>query len=1391
MLQTTRKRKATPPSPANPQCTKLSRPLQTLRASTLSRFSPANRASRISANFLDDQTSGQSKRARIHYSRNGPNPDPVAARRASRHLDKIDQADRLSSPNSPHHGGGSARTWSFPSTRASSFAADSLPLDYHSPSQGPTRQISAADQLADSPHSPTYLGPRTLHYQPFLTQNTPPDQVSGSQGLRPSAIPTPSTDDRDVEDEDDASYRQRACQQLRAIPRLSQPIMHNWDAAYSFLLSETCDFSALRLHQIRTFDYVPHDSQQGVRTCYRTILHLMDSIHEDVDIIDDDLREPLQTSLRQLLLALPAWILQYEPNLGKFSKQEAIKQRCHSFMTGNWKTLYALAHKACNRQRPIRLNDDLDRIQERKNKRALILSKKHNLSKSLRTLTQDGLAPHDATDTLRAQHQRDITPMLDLHLHLARHIQDTTDWDKLTPSSKYYDQIRKSKNGKASDRHGMRPEIHKFLMEDTAIFDLYSKHILGPIVRGTLYHDDYHSSIGAQMFAARKTDPTKIRPVINPDADRCTAAAVLCNAVFRSPPVLHFFESSNPRFSQRAISKDGCLWKAKEVQRYVEQHNLLLQQRTVDRDDPAIIELDIKDAFPSIHKQAVFDSLAGIASKDYLHSKIKKGESLNMPDALKTVLPLAILLYSQTIQMEYYPGDKPVQCIDVDDGLSQGSPEATPLAITVIHLAVESALKQHPSDLIRVLAIADDLTILGPLHVTTPFVMDLRLILKELLQAEVNIAKSSLILLQLHHEPNPLCWIRALLDQLPALAELPLKTAGAIFVGFPIGHSQFITDFLQTAVGRTDADTKKLLQFPYAQVFLQLIKHCIAPRIDHLLRGVSPHDTMSAAESFDNNLEQNIAAYFDLDLRTNVQVADINPNSPLGGPEYIALAKHQLREQEGLNLHSAAQTAVPAFYAATLRHLVKIASNRSDNTSLLLHNESSGLLSRPFQQAAQQLEARGAISLTIDNKKAEPCDGIAQPGKDADDSFYLPHIDSIDKMDSLAVSKTLCHTITHSMDQSKLTKWYKRHHKDVARVTAIRANNPSIKARAQHLAQAITDGPHGRFDIPPAVNISITPTAWMTSTLPFGSDGMSAYQMSLYLTLILGLPMPPMLTTTGTCPCGAARSLFGYHQLNCKKWAGRSWHKGHNHVVKALTYETRRLGLGAVDSDRKMKTDYSHPDSQKRGDLAVTAEGQIQVTNFFDHMPRSDIVADVKICAMVTGSGDWKAKMTADGKKFLNPTLTQAEAGKYKKHEEGYAAVGMSFVAFVVGSFGNFGSDAARFLYALAFLELRQNDAMRAKATLPPLSPTDRAQFRARCFRQSTTRISAALAKATVMRLTGAPSLPDPSYLPRADLARNRPGPADANLPPLRRRPRPAALQILSPSPLPSCLLRA
>ena len=115
-----------------------------------------------------------------------------------------------------------------------------------------------------------------------------------------------------------------------------------------------------------------------------------------------------------------------------------------------------------------------------------------------------------------------------------------------------------------------------------------------------------------------------------------------------------------------------------------------------------------------------------------------------------------------------------------------------------------------------------------------------------------------------------------------------------------------------------------------------------------------------------------------------------------------------------------------------------------------------------------------------------------------------------------------------------------------------------------------------------------------------GTDGMSSHQLAQYLSLLLGLPLPSLPTPDGLYNCRAPLSAFGYHQLNCSKWAGRSWKKGHDIVVKALAFEIRRLGMGAVDSDFTMKNDYAHPTSQKRGDIAVSSDGHLQPTNAVD-----------------------------------------------------------------------------------------------------------------------------------------------------------------------------------------------
>ena len=189
------------------------------------------------------------------------------------------------------------------------------------------------------------------------------------------------------------------------------------------------------------------------------------------------------------------------------------------------------------------------------------------------------------------------------------------------------------------------------------------------------------------------------------------------------------------------------------------------------------------------------------------------------------------------------------------------------------------------------------------------------------------------------------------------------------------------------------------------------------------------------------------------------------------------------------------------------------------------------------------------------------------------------------------------------------------------------------------MAPTATKGPHGSFDIPPSITVKHSPAAFLTSPLPYGTDGMSSQQLAqlgnipLYCWDYLCLLCLP-LTDFASCNCRAPLPAFGDHQLTCSKWAGRLWKSRHDIVVLALAFEICRLGMGLVDR-------HQHP----------------------------DFIVDVKACAMVTGDGIGRpygmltrvCLRTIPLLWALHTANTQADNEKFRKHDTNYAAVGLAF----------------------------------------------------------------------------------------------------------------------------------
>ena len=339
--------------------------------------------------------------------------------------------------------------------------------------------------------------------------------------------------------------------------------------------------------------------------------------------------------------------------------------------------------------------------------------------------------------------------------------------------------------------------------------------------------------------------------------------------------------------------------------------------------------------------------------------------------------------------------------------------------------------------------------------------------------------------------------------------------------------------------------------------------------------------------------------------------------------------------------------------------------------------------------------------------------------------------------------------------------------------------------RLAHISPVQYLGPHKPFDLQHRITICHQPNAFLKTLLPSQEEGMSQHQMSLYLKLLLGLPIPALLATSPVCPCGKNHDFHGYHRLNCKQNAGRANRAAHDLVQLAVKKEFQRLGLPVVDNDNEMRRKFSHLSSQKRGDLAILSDSNYLVYDSVSSQPRSQAIADIKMVSLVNSQGTWAPATSARKDKIENTSLVLQEQIKNRKHADFYAPIGFAFFAFVVSCFGSFGPTAVRCLFSLADLQLRQHDSVLARQGLPPLlDPSARSQFRAICYRQISARLGLAVAKASVMRLLGVPRLPVPPPVPRAVLARNCPGPADSFSPPL-----PLTYASSLSSPLPSSSL--
>ena len=183
------------------------------------------------------------------------------------------------------------------------------------------------------------------------------------------------------------------------------------------------------------------------------------------------------------------------------------------------------------------------------------------------------------------------------------------------------------------------------------------------------------------------------------------------------------------------------------------------------------------------------------------------------------------------------------------------------------------------------------------------------------------------------------------------------QTRGFLCVGTPVGHPCFIEDFMKKRLEELKSEFQKLLPYPHPHDFLLLVRYCCNQKIMHLLRHLPGPQILDFAKQFDSIIEKLLDSFFDLHLLPDspLDLSIIPSNLPSLTVEHMTQpARFLLRvlSADGcLDLLSMSEVAIPAFYAAHIRHgsaWSRMYSQRTSADYILVQIIRSVLLDCPF-----------------------------------------------------------------------------------------------------------------------------------------------------------------------------------------------------------------------------------------------------------------------------------------------------------------------------------------------------------------------------------------------------------------------------------------------------------
>jgi len=329
---------------------------------------------------------------------------------------------------------------------------------------------------------------------------------------------------------------------------------------------------------------------------------------------------------------------------------------------------------------------------------------------------------------------------------------------------------------------------------DEMFHDLIRTQLILPYIKGDFYEWYLSEAAGGKFFALEKHNDS-VRPVIIDSTWQRTPASLSVAEV--NSDVANFLMSTYDNFVQVACQKDGATRCAQITQ--------LIASNWEDVDNPLVVrQLDIINAFCSVRRQTQSDVLAERASTSYDNGNVRDGDMIPCAPSLRKYWGYfqSMQGHASTLRFTDHRGQR--HHLTCSKGGQQGDGFETVRFAVTIHPSIGRVFQRHPD--CKGAAICDDIFVVAPLQEALALVAELKLILKQDLDLDLDVPKFNCYVSGNRLDDDQ---ARALFkDTLAsrqsfsdlAAMDAGVSTKGLRVAGVPIGDDAWVTKFVAEKV---------------------------------------------------------------------------------------------------------------------------------------------------------------------------------------------------------------------------------------------------------------------------------------------------------------------------------------------------------------------------------------------------------------------------------------------------------------------------------------------------------------------------------------------------------------------------------------------------------------